>query len=349
MVQRRRAFTLVELLVVIAIIAVLIGLLLPAVQRVREAASRMKCQNNLHQLGIALHQYNDLNQGFPPGMISTETDIADAQATGFTMLLPYIEQDNTYQLYHFDQSWFQPVNYQAVAIPVKTYFCPANREGGQIDLAPFAAEWNTPLPPLAGSLDYAFCKGANAALNLGGDRIPPNVRGVFGVHRVGEPGVRLIDIHDGTSSTLAIGDAAAGTRVYQVRDLANPSQPAIYPLTGLPINLEQSWSAAGVGVPSHPWYGSVFAVTAQYGLDPDPRDEPMNRRPATPTFFGDDPRGDNRLGRDLVGGFRSLHIGGCNFLFCDGSVHFLKQSIRPEVYRALSTYDGGEVISGADY
>jgi prepilin-type processing-associated H-X9-DG protein len=205
------------------------------------------------------------------------------------------------------------------------------------------------LPPLAGAVDYAFCKGANAALNLGGERVPQKVRGVFGVHRPGESGVRLTDIHDGTSSTLAIGDASAGTSYYLVRDLANPSQPAIYPLTGRPINLEQSWSAAGVGVPSHPWYGSVFGVTAQYGLDPDPRDEPMNRRPATPTFYGDDPRGDNRLGRDLVGGFRSLHISGCNFLFCDASVHFLKQSIQPNVFRALSTYDGGEVISGNDY
>jgi prepilin-type processing-associated H-X9-DG protein len=181
--------------------------------------------------------------------------------------------------------------------------------------------------------------------------VPLETRGVFGIRgsRETASGVRLGDIRDGTSTTLALGDAAAGTPSFLVRDMQNPAIPVRGLLTGQPVVIEQSWSAAGVGDTTHPWYGSVFAVTAQYGLLPDPRDEPMNRQPVTPTIAGGDPRGDNASGRDFVSGFRSAHAGGCNFLFCDGSVRFVADSIRPQVYRALSTYAGGETLSAEDF
>jgi prepilin-type N-terminal cleavage/methylation domain-containing protein/prepilin-type processing-associated H-X9-DG protein len=347
----RRGLTLIELLVVIAIVALLIGLLLPAVQRVREAASRTSCLNNIKQLGLALHNYHTTNACFPPGLTCSGTNVSDAEASGFTHLLPYIEQDNVYRLYHFDAPWYRPANFQAVGLPVQMFFCPSNRSQGWLDLTPIAAQWSTQLPPFAASCDYAFCRGANGALHRDWSRIPPQVRGVFNIRPPdeGRPGVRLTDISDGTSTTFAMGEAAGGSPSYLVRDLTNPAQTAIDPLTGQPAVLEQSWGAAGVGDTSHPWYGSVFAVTAQYGLGADPRDEPMNRRPATPTVYGADLRGDGKSGKDFISGFRSLHTGGCNFLFCDGSARFIAASIAPDIYRALSTYAGGETLSGAEF
>jgi prepilin-type N-terminal cleavage/methylation domain-containing protein/prepilin-type processing-associated H-X9-DG protein len=342
----RRAFTLVELLVVIAIIGILMALLLPAVQKVRGAAQRIRCLNNLRQLGLALHGFHGDRGHFPPGMISSSDDVSDADATGFTLLLPYVEQESVFRLYSFDRPWSDPANYEAVGLPLKLFFCPANRESGRIDLGPMAAEWNTVLPPWVASCDYAFCKGANGSLFHDGTRGPEEARGVFGVASSERDGIRFAQILDGTSNTLALGDAAGGTSYFRVRNLSNPSATVISLATGQPAEIEQSWSAASVGDASHPWYGSVFAVTAQYGLGSNPRDEPMNRRPCTPTVNGHDPFGDNRTGRDWVSGFRSLHTGGCNFLFCDGSARLITESVRPDVYRALSTCAGRETIGG---
>src|SRR6516164_249880 len=104
--QRRNGFTLIELLVVIAIIAILMGLLLPAVQKVREAASRIKCQNNLKQLGLALHNYHDSQGSFPPGMSGPNPIVADAWYSAFSLLLPYLEQDNTSRLLNYATPWW---------------------------------------------------------------------------------------------------------------------------------------------------------------------------------------------------------------------------------------------------
>src|SRR5262249_51698687 len=158
-----------------------------------------------------------------------------------------------------------------------------------------------------------------------------------------EGGVRLTDMKEGSSATFALGEAAGGTQACRVRNLWIPAEQMIDGATGQPAILEQAWGAAGAGDYGHAWYGSVFATTAQFGMPPDPRDEPMNLPLLTPTVFGFDPFGDNRNRSDWISGFRSRHPAGCNFLFCDGSVRFVPQSIQPAVYRALSTYNGGEV------
>ncbi len=352
MSRPRAGFTLVELLVVIAIIAVLIGLLLPAVQNVRQAAARLQCQNNLKQIGLALHNHHDSEGRFPGGVVigGSVGLLDDGHATGFTYLLPYLEQGNLRNVYRIDLPWHDPANYTPVGLRVKAFYCPANRADGGLDLRPIAAQWNTPLPPFAAGTDYAFCKGANAGLWPDPSLVPAQARGPFGVAVLGAAGrvtlgtVTLTDITDGTSNTFAVGEAAGANPKFPIRDLSRPGGTVADPFTGQPALMEQSWGATGFSDLSHPWYASVLAVTAQRGIAPNFADEPLNRSPGTPTIFGSDSSGANVSGRDFVSGFRSVHSGGANFVLCDGSVRFARQTLDPATYRALSTTAGGEVV-----
>jgi hypothetical protein len=305
---------------------VLLGLLVPAVQKVRDAANRLSCQNNLKQFGLALQNFHDAEGYLPPGIICNSS-VGDSSHTGFTYLLPYIEEETIHRLYHYDRVWYDPVNYAAVGKQASIFYCPSNRVRGAIDLSPIIQQWGTPMPPFVGACDYALCKGANASLDGDPSRIPDAARGLFGVvpgDMTGVPngmappgwkprprfGIRLTDISDGLSSTIAIGDAAGGNSYYVVGDINNPSQPVTEPFINGPAIMDQAWAAASLGDASHPWYAGILAVTAQYGLAPNPLDEPMNRRPGTPTIVGGDGSGYNANGLDRVSGFRSMHSGG---------------------------------------
>ena len=186
--HRNSAFTLVELLVVIAIIGILIGMLLPAVQSVRTAARRTACMNQLRQLGLASLNYESAHMKLPPGITDDDTNHQDALHTGFTYLLPFIEQNNLYSSLDLTQSWKAPVNQAMGEASLPLFDCPES---------PTLVEQNGGIVGQAN--DYAFNKGNDAFLT----NQPPS--GIFGINSA----ITLGQISDGSSNTFLIGEAAS--------------------------------------------------------------------------------------------------------------------------------------------
>jgi prepilin-type N-terminal cleavage/methylation domain-containing protein/prepilin-type processing-associated H-X9-DG protein len=193
--RRRNAFTLIELLVVIAIIAILIGLLLPAVQKIREAAARSKCQNNLKQIGLACHGYHDTHKGLPPGYVATANYPDTAPGWGWgAFLLPQLEQDALYRQIDFSRP--VPSSPTAIQTMVQVFLCPS-------DNPPPAAF------PLTDGLQTLVCTAAPSsyAATVGSDASEvedETGNGIF--YR--NSSTKLADITDGTSQTVMIGDRA---------------------------------------------------------------------------------------------------------------------------------------------
>jgi len=295
MARKRSGFTLIELLVVIAIIAILISLLLPAVQKVRDAAARMQCQNNLKQIGIALHNYEGTNGAFPSAYDLTATPPTLTGGHGWaTRVLPYIEQENLFRLYDFKQNFNAAVNQNVVTQQVKTYECPASIQRTRLytDTLPanalFPGQQAVTWQAWAG--DYTVTTGilGNTLNNCftppgGGDR---------GGALAANESTRISQITDGTSNTIAIGELAGRNQLWRGRTMVNASNPLSGAGWGDPLNGE-CWFA-----------GSLADGTGSDG-------------PCVINCTND-------RGRNLY----SFHTGGANVVMCDGSVRFLNQAIR---------------------
>jgi prepilin-type N-terminal cleavage/methylation domain-containing protein len=208
---RRRGFTLIELLVVIAIISLLVGMLLPAVQKVREAANRISCTNNLKQIGLAVHQYHDSYHQVTPNRLG------DLHATWPILILPYLEQDNLFRQWNLALSYFDQSTV-ARQTPVPTYFCPSRRTATTSPVISISGDQNDdpvlptdPLlgPQVSGALgDYASCNGTDNCDGADCDGKVYNgaFRSLYNQYGNSLGAVRFADVTDGLSNTIFLGE-----------------------------------------------------------------------------------------------------------------------------------------------
>src|SRR5215831_2005208 len=311
-VPRRRssAFTLVELLVVIAIIGTLMGLLLPAVQKIRTAAGRISCANNMRQIGLALHNYEGSFRMLPPSYVSDP----NKPAGWGTFILPQIEQDNLYRLYTFNAPFFYTNlafgidNQSVVNTPIKLFQCPMSPQR-----EPYTYTFNFPgYPPIswqASPSDYSPVAGVSPYLTsyLGLNYNPQQLRGALRPDK----GTLFAAFTDGTSNSILIAEIAGKNELW---------------LAGRDSGQMLSGFFGGQGG----WGDATSGASQLYGSSGDGTVFPGSCGMNCSNDFG----------------FYGFHTGGANMVFADGAVHFVPAATDIKVLVALVTCGGGEVDTG---
>jgi len=309
-----KTFTLIELLVVIAIIAILIGLLLPAVQKVRDSAARMQCANNLKQLGISIHNFASTNnETFPtstrPGGVTTSPRISWAVA-----LLPYLEQANLIKNYDLTTTWSSASNLPIVKQPIKILQCPSSPEPSRLDGDPQTGVWD-----IVGITDYgAISTLSPIATNVNTTGFP--IPGIMEKNKT----VRIADVRDGLSNTLAIVESSGRPSLYR-KGVKIGSVPAVKVNGG-------GWCrpASDLDFISSDLTGSTYpgncAVNCTNGFDY--------------TSYNMVPFGTEGTSQPY-----SFHTNAINALMGDGSVRTINSNIAVQTFAALITRANGEVIA----
>lgn len=324
----RRAFTLIELLVVIAIIGLLMALLLPAIQRVREAANRARCLNNLKQIGIALHNHHSQLDYFPPAMIIQPaisfTDNWSLQAR----LLPYIEQDNLHRQINFSLPYSDPSHWQVSRVPIPIFLCPSETK-------------KVPFVEPSGQIQFPINYGANlgvwfvyhAPSGLSGD-------GVFS-HTYPR---QISEILDGTSNTVGFAEVKAWTPY--LANSCNPNALNVPPPAD--YNAALAYVSGTFRDNGHTeWVdGKVHQTGVTFTLPPNTKVPYANNG----TIYDVDVNTARESHTQTCPTYamitsRSYHPGGVNVLFMDGSTRQIRNAISISVWRALGTRAGGEMVN----